>query len=102
RDDGVREVLEDSAGTDAKPYELAGEVSLRPVDVRRSLGRDVNSRLGTAVDVDAAPVAVDMAVAELLDEDERHLRQVLVEVDRAVDVQRGPLVVMLDPCRPAI
>jgi len=63
------------------------------------LGRDVNGCVRAAVDVDAAAVSIDVAVAELLNEDERHLGQVLVQVDRPVDVQRRPLVLALDSGR---
>src|SRR5262249_54081923 len=93
---GVGYVLEDSLGTDAEVHDLTGDVRVRPVEVGRGLGGDVNLGVGTAVDLDAAAVAVDEAVAELLQEDKRHPGQVLVEVDWPVDVQRRPLVVTRD------
>ena len=102
RDQGVGQVLEDGSGRSLEVDELGGEVALRPVDAGRGLGRDVNLGSGFAVDVDAAAVTVDEPVAELLDEDERHAGQVLVQVDRAVDVQRRLLVLTLDPCRSGV
>jgi hypothetical protein len=97
--DGIGKELEDSSRPDAEVDALAGVAPLRPVDVGRCLGRDVNRGIGAAADVETASVAVDEAVPELLDEHERHLGQVLVEVDRPVDVQRRLLVVMLDSGR---
>ena len=96
RHDGVGQVLEGGSPPSMQIYALGGEVAISPVEVRRSLRRDVDRGVGTAIHLDAAAVTVDEAVAELLDEDERHLREIRIEVDRPIDVQRRPLVLTRD------
>ena len=59
------------------------------------MGRDVRGGAGRAVDVDAVAVALNVAVARLLDEDERHVGPAGVEMDRTIDVQRRLLVLPL-------
>src|SRR5262245_35863767 len=92
-------MLEDGARLDVEVHELRGAAPVGAVEVGRGLGREVKRGAGPAIDVDATPIAVDEAVAELLDEYEGHLRQVRVEVDRPIYVQRRALVLALDPRR---